>query len=121
MGLNFSHTHATAQWSFHGFRHFRRALAAHEGITLTDMDGFRPDRRPGLSWNPVTSPLEPLLNHPDDEGVLTPAQCRQAEPRLREAIAALWPEDCHNRRAGLALADGMNRAAAADEDLTFHG
>lgn len=51
--------------------------------------------------------------HSDCDGQLTPAECRQVAPCLREVIDAVWPDDCHDRRAGLALTDGMDAAANA--------
>lgn len=119
MGLDFSHT--AAHWSYGGFTRFREALAKHEGIDLSVMDGFRRygDDRPRQSWDDVTTPLKPLLNHSDCDGELSPAECRQVAPRLREVIDAVWPDDCYDRRQGLALADGMDDAAEANEPLEF--
>ncbi|MFJ2004741.1 hypothetical protein [Streptomyces chartreusis] len=119
MGLDFSHTEA--QWAYSGFSRFRRALAHHEGIDLDVMHGFEwyGDDRPRVSWDDVTTPLKPLLNHSDCDGELTPEECRQVAPRLREVVNAVWPEDCHDRASGLALADGMDAAAKANEPLEF--
>src|SRR3546814_9161128 len=65
MGLDFSHT--DAHWAYSGFTRFRRALAKHEGIDLDAMEGFQRhgDDRPRVSWNTVTTPLKPLLDHSD--------------------------------------------------------
>lgn len=119
MGLDFSHT--DAYWSYGGFHRFRRAIAAHEGIDLDKMYGFarHGDDTPKLSWDTITTPLKPLLNHSDCDGELAPDECRQVAPKLREVIDAVWPEDCYDRQAGLELANGMDAAAAAGEPLQF--
>jgi hypothetical protein len=130
MGLDFSHT--TAQWSYSGFSRFRDALATHEGIDLDQMEGFRRrgDDRPRIPWTGITGPLVPLLNHSDCDGELSPEECRQIAPRLRAVVNELWPAETHsdfdadpngyhNRSSGLALADGMDTAAAAGEPLRF--
>ena len=114
MGLDFSHTNA--HWSYSGFNRFRRAIAAHEGIDLDAMRGFGGDH----DWSTATTPLKPLLNHSDCDGELTPQECRQVAPRLRVVVTALWPDpNDYDRHAGLALADGMDTAAAADQPLEF--
>lgn len=126
MGVDFSH--GEASWSYGGFNRFREALAAHEGIDLNRMHGFKPfyagDDWAGIPWDGVTTALRPLLDHSDCDGQLTPEECRQVAPRLREVIDAVWPDDVvgvdgYNRRAGLALAQGMDDAAAAGVPLEF--
>lgn len=125
MGIDFSHTEAG--WSYSGFGLFREALAEYEGIRLRDMAGFcapwrgdDPETHPNLPWDKVDTPLKPLLNHSDCDGDLSPEECAQIAPRLREVVNALWPdENDYNRKSGLALAEGMERAAAAGERLEF--
>ncbi|MFD5145259.1 hypothetical protein [Streptomyces sp. NPDC058401] len=68
-------------WSYTGFNMFREWLAQTEGFTLAEMNGCGGDRM----WSSVTTTLTPLLDHPDDEGSLSPAQCAAMLPRL-EAI-----------------------------------
>ncbi|MBD0420247.1 hypothetical protein H0H10_13950 [Streptomyces sp. TRM S81-3] len=67
-------------WSYHGFHLFRQWLAQAEGIALPEMAGFGGKR----AWSSITTTLEPLLNHPDDDGDLAPAQCAAMLPRLEE-------------------------------------
>jgi hypothetical protein len=121
MGLDFSH--GGASWAYGGFARFREALATHEGFNLREMDGFGPLGRTdwiGKPWDTITTDLRPLLEHSDCDGELTPAECRQVAPRLREVIDALWPDEHdYDRRAGLALVHGMGLAAQADEPLQF--
>jgi hypothetical protein len=69
-------------WSYTGFSMFRKWLARVEGFALAEMDGFGGDRQ----WSSVSTTLAPLLNHPDDEGDLTPAQCAAMLPRLEEIL-----------------------------------
>lgn len=119
MGLDFSHT--DAHWSYGGFNRFRTVLARHEGIDLDRMEGFRRrgDERPRLAWDATTTPLRPLLDHSDCDGELTPEECSQVAPRLREVVSALWQPGDHDHDAGLALADGMEAAATAGELFEF--
>lgn len=51
-------------WSYTGFKVFRRWLAQAEGFALEEMRGFGGQR----TWNDVSTPLAPLLDHPDDDG-----------------------------------------------------
>lgn len=119
MGIDFSHN--DAHWSYGGFMRFRRELAAHEGIDLAHMEGFRSygDDRPRISWDTVTTALRPLLDHSDCDGELSPEECRTVAPRLREVIHAVWPDDCYDREHGLLLAEGMEQAAEAGEPFEF--
>ena len=56
-----------------------------EGITLSEMQGFG-GRRP---WSDVSTVLAPFLDHPDDHGDLSAADCAAMLPQL-EAIASRW-------------------------------
>lgn len=76
-----------AQFAYGGFHRFRCMLASEDGIILDAMAGFGGE----LPWDGVTSALAPLLNHPDNEGDLTPAECREILPRLGE-IKAKWSQ-----------------------------
>ncbi|WP_055629841.1 hypothetical protein [Streptomyces hirsutus] len=75
-------------WSYAGFGMFRKWLAQVEGFTLAGMDGFGGDRQ----WSSVSTTLAPLLNHPDDEGDLTPTQCAAMLPRLEEILGRHEPD-----------------------------
>lgn len=98
--------------SYKGFRCFRRRLAAEEGIDLDVMAGFGTGLGQ-VSWDGVTSPLIPLLNHSDCDGHLTPAQCAQMMPRLAE-ICERWSAD---RKPWLAAVDHRGRVVAGQGDL----
>ncbi|MET9415343.1 hypothetical protein ABZY03_14390 [Streptomyces klenkii] len=69
-------------WSHYGFNLFRNWLAQTEGFTLPEMVGFGGNR----PWSSVTTTLAPLLDHPDHEGDLVPAQCAAMLPRLEAII-----------------------------------
>jgi hypothetical protein len=135
MGIDFKHDrpdgHHCPQWSYTGFNHFRTRLAASEGFDLDEMQGFSKgdrfgdDYEPGTRpWDEVTSALKPLLNHSDCDGELTPEECAQVAPRLRE-VADGWPNDgvgmrdAFDHRGALALAECMEICAAHDESLVF--
>ncbi|MGQ4354901.1 hypothetical protein [Streptomyces drozdowiczii] len=76
-------TSPDVSWSYTGFGMFREWLAQTEGFALAEMDGFGGER----DWSSVSTKLEPLLNHPDDDGPdLTSAQCAAMLPRLEATI-----------------------------------
>jgi hypothetical protein len=106
MGLGFSH--GGASWSYSGFNHFRRLLAADIGIEIYDMQGYFteeernaafkaireerepewPEKRP---WSEIDDPLVPFFNHSDCDGGLTPEQCAAIGPRIKELVLK-WPD-----------------------------
>lgn len=136
MGIDFEHYdspagHHCPQWAYGGFDRFRTRLAASEGFVLDEMQGFSN----GLyfedgyvagtrSWDEVTMALKPLLNHSDCDGELSPAECAQVAPRLRE-VAEAWPSegvamaDAFDYRGALALAECMELCAASGNSLMF--
>lgn len=71
-----------ACWSYSGFNAFRQRLARAEGLVLLEMHGFGGDR----PWSEVSTSLEPFLDHPDDHGVLSAADCAGILPRLEDII-----------------------------------
>ncbi|MFD7964335.1 hypothetical protein ACFV5J_26405 [Streptomyces zaomyceticus] len=76
-------------WSYSGFAMFRRRLAEAEGFVLSEMWGFGGER----PWSEVSTPLEPLLDHPDDSGDdLSPAECASILVRL-DAIGDQWARE----------------------------
>jgi hypothetical protein len=67
-----------------------KLLAQAEGFTLTEMHGFDGDRQ----WRTVSTTLEPLLNHSDNDGPdLAPAQCAAMLPRLEAILDQRQPDD----------------------------
>ncbi|SCK33033.1 hypothetical protein YUYDRAFT_03831 [Streptomyces sp. ScaeMP-e48] len=82
-------TSPDVSWSYTGFHMFRQWLADAEGFTLAEMRGFGGDR----AWSSVSTKLTPLLDHADDDGFLTAAQCTAMLPRLKAIIDQLRPED----------------------------
>ncbi|WP_405824584.1 hypothetical protein OG705_30115 [Streptomyces sp. NBC_00838] len=112
------------QWSYSGFGIFRRALAEHIGIDLTQMQNFGGT----TNWGTVTSPLRHLLEQADDSGELTARQARELAPALREAVTALaeldtdgflWSDTSSNGRASEALVALLDRCAAEDLPVYF--
>lgn len=152
-----------AGWSYSGFHQFRKKLARAIGIELDQMEGFYTDetkkiletkgwedyhaaieedlRRPKISWDTVKDPIKLLLHHSDCEGILTPEECAQVGPRLRQ-IVENWEDTMHlvldadarqalphyppemhldnyDKVNALSLADGMEEAARTGQDLEF--
>jgi hypothetical protein len=119
MGVSFGRTDPDGtvvhgpQWDYPGFNMFRTRLAAAEGIVLDRMAGYHG----GRDWSTAATDLEPLLNHADDRGVLTAAQCAQVSVRLRQLVLAM--ADAYDFAAGMALADLMDDCAVRGADLEF--
>jgi hypothetical protein len=115
MGLGIGQAH----WSYSGFNSFRMRLAEHEGFDLRAMEGFDGTR----PWAEVSSPLQPLLAHADDEGVLTPAECAQMYTPLTRIVNGWAAEsgDMHDYdvEQGRLLAQSMLESVASCEDLAF--
>ncbi|WP_445529468.1 hypothetical protein [Streptomyces cyslabdanicus] len=82
-------TSPDVSWSYTGFNMFREWLAHAEGLTLAEMNGFGGDH----TWSSISTTLAPLLDHPDDDGSLTPVQCAAMLPRLEAIIDQLQHED----------------------------
>ena len=76
-------------WSYTGFSMFRKWLAQVEGFALAEMDGFGGNH----PWSSVSTTMASLLNHPDDEGNLTSAQCAAMLPRLGEILHQREPDN----------------------------
>lgn len=112
MGLDFSH--GEAHWSYSGFHRFRVELAAAIGVDLDQMQGFGGE----ISWENVNNPIIPLLNHSDCDGELSPEECRQIAPKLKE-IVSNWPEDDYDRRQAERLAEAMETCANEGDALEF--
>lgn len=113
MGLDFSH--GDAHWSYSGFMRFRERLAKAEGFDLQTMAGFTAGGEP---WSGVTTDLAPLLNHSDCDGELSPQECKQVAPRLKEIIGG-WDLDDYDRRSGIELVAAMEYCAGNGESLEF--
>ena len=125
MGLDFNHpgadgtrTTCCPQWAYDRFSQFRSRLAEAEGFNLREMQGFGGHQ----GWDGVESDLKSLLNHSDCAGDLTPAECAQVFPRLRQIVEG-WdlddPAFDYDRRNGLVLATCMEACARNDTALEF--
>lgn len=102
-------------WSYSGFGAFRTWLAQAEGFTLAEMRGFGGDR----PWSSVSTTLEPLLDHADDNGPdLTPAQCAAILPRL-EAIMGQEQQDLRHIDDARQLVTVMRLCLDKNVELIF--
>lgn len=122
MGLDFSHGPEYErfgpfgpQWSYTGFNRFRRRLSQAEGFDLDGMAGFIVN---GAPWSTVATPLTPLLNHSDCDGNMTPEECKQVAPRLKEIVDGWEPGD-YDRQSALELVAAMEYCAEHGETLEF--
>lgn len=109
MGVNIGRS----QWAYGLFAEFRRELAALEGFELGEMRGFDGER----SWDEVTTPLAPFLNHSDCDGDLSPEECAQVWPRLADLLPLLPQE--YDRINGAGLVEDMRECAASGQRLEF--
>jgi hypothetical protein len=112
MGIDFSH--CDAHWSYRGFHLFRVKLASSIQLDLDNMEGFGSGSQ---SWDTISDPIKPLLDHSDCDGELSPDECRTVSPRLRELVKG-WGDD-YDKRHALWLADGMDLAANNNKPLEF--
>lgn len=112
MGLDFSN--CSARWSYSGFNAFRRSLGAEIGLDLDEMEGFGGNK----SWELVNDPIVPFLAHSDCDGELSPKECGQVGPRLRELVEHL-PEKDYNRKNALMLVEAMAECAKSGDSLIF--
>ena len=108
------------QWSYGGFSRFRERLAKTEGFDLDEMRGFGGTRE----WDTVSTELEPLLNHSDCDGEMSPADCLRVYPRLEQVIAdwkarADAADYYYDVRSGEALVAAMKLVATRHLTLIF--
>ena len=108
-------------WPYIPFGDFRRKLAAHIGIRLTDMYGYGGDQE----WDTVASPLRHLLDHPDNDGELSPQQAVELAPALQQALFALakdtdyGPAYSYDMQHGRELVELLARCASENIPVLF--
>jgi hypothetical protein len=93
------------------------------------------------SWDTINDPLKPLLHHSDCDGDLTPEECAQVAPRLKEIVTGWddkwkltinpefrekmphYPEtmemDNYDKTNALKLVEGMQEAVRLGVPLEF--
>jgi len=123
MGLRFSH--ADAYFSFTTFHEFRRRLAQLAGINLEEMQGYTDPPEAGKPWSEVDDPIVYLLDHSDCDGEISPEECEELAPRLRELLDK-WSDESDDGYAyfqvnGRQLADGLAICPAMNHSLQFYG
>jgi hypothetical protein len=111
-----------AHGSYSGFHRFRQRVAKQAGIVLDEMEGFgnRDEGTPGTKKWQEGDPIVHLLNHSDCDGILTPQQCRECAPRLRELIKDWDIQNDYDARSALSLIEGMETAANKNINMEFH-
>jgi len=82
-----------AHWSYSGFKRFRDRL-------------------------PREPQLEPLLNHSDCDGELSPQECEKIIPALI-AVIVDWPEDDYDKTEAFKLVRQMIASAQMNRALVF--
>ena len=130
MGLDT--THGCWHGAYSAFGRCRVGLAKEIGINLNLMEGFSGRGLNGIAFDPMKwsalkpDPLHILLNHSDCEGSIAPEDCAPLAARLREVAAGIEPgRDAGGhldgiREAAITFAEGLERAAAANEPVEFH-
>lgn len=97
----------------------RRELAQSEGIDLMQMEGYGEGE---TSWDEVDTSLRPFLDHPDDEGSLSPRECFEVYPTM-ERILEGWRDDSHKPEMitdiGLEIVEVMKACSKNGWELTF--
>jgi len=116
MGIRF--VPESASWSYGGFDEFRKRLAIEIGLDLDQMKGFGGD----ISWD-VADPITLLLSHSDCEGSLSPIECQQIAPRLRDLFSTwsseLGTDEGYDKTNALRLVDAMQICVAEQIPLLF--
>jgi hypothetical protein len=139
MGLDISP--GGAHWAYSGFHRFRERLAAEEGLVLGQMEGYwlppdsemaylsdRDFQGPARPWQEdgeYITPLGPLLDHSDCDGVLLPYECETVLPRLREIVEKWDAADQHNDTdhdvsRAFRLIEGMEHCVEHGCAMVFH-
>jgi len=70
------------------------------------------------NWDDVETPLRHLIHHSDCDGDLSPEQCREVAPALREAVSS-WNEGDYEREFAENLANAMDICAENNRRLIF--
>ena len=126
MGVNFYvgtiETKYRASWSYLGFGDFRRKLVESVGYKMLNVEGtcswvpVDKETKKQLPWK-VLGGLAPLINHPDNEGLLTPKQCARVFPVL-DKIVKFWT-DTYDKTEGLKLVAAMKECVRKNKPLVF--
>lgn len=70
-----------------------------------------------VQWETIKHPLVPFLDHSDSEGIMTPEECAQVSPLLRELAPKLDNE--YDTKFIIELADYMALCVKVERNLVF--
>jgi len=119
MGLDT--THNCWAGGYGHFHDFRVKVAKAAGIDLDKMVGFKSRNEEGgvnIEWESLKPDIiHVLLDHPDCEGDIPHAQCKELGDRLMELVDDL-PEDYYKDKARQ-FALGLFDAASRKENVEF--
>lgn len=116
MGVTISH----GAWngSCSAFNQMRRWVASQVGINLNEYAGYW-DSTGTKDLNTLDHDLQPLLNHSDCDGILTPAECRRIIKGIKEALSNASDKSCVEYGWASHFLAGCVRAVNAEEEMTF--
>lgn len=116
MGLDT--THGCWNGPYSSFGRFRKALASELGINLDECIGFGGDK---VDLDKLEHDIQPLLNHSDCDGKLTPEEALRVANGLNEIYLKLpqHPDYDDLKEKILQFRNGCIAAVKAKEDILF--
>ena len=114
MGLDVSHDCWHGPYS--SFARFREQLANCIGTNLNNYEGYGGT----VKFSTLQHDLEPLLNHSDCDGTLSPDECERIIKGLNSILPNVPPECEDLKKSIVQFRDGCQSAVDADEDVYFH-
>lgn len=118
MGLDT--THDAWHGPYSSFNQFRKWLAAKIGIELYDYIGYGDNATKDLKS--IEHDIQPLLDHSDCDGELTPEECKRISAGLKQIIDAIPDEERKGwlYESALRFRKGCIKAHNAKQIIEFH-
>ena len=118
MGLDT--THNAWHGSYSSFNKFRSWLGEQIGINLKDYIGYGNDV--GLELSSIDHDLQPLFDHSDCDGELTPEQCKQIADGIDSVLKTAPKDDFpySHYQSAVEFRDGCLLAYSKNESMEFY-